>query len=197
MRTSAQVFGCSIVALGLAFVTGACSRTQDASAQNLPPAANGNLAPVDQGQNEVQDQTAAPQTQQYQSPPVPAGYSTDTQPTYAYNTNYNQTPVYATQPPPPLPEYTQPPCPGDNYYWTPGYWDYANGGYYWVPGTWVLSPYVGALWTPPYWAFSDGRYTFNSGYWGDYIGFYGGINYGFGYTGRGYYGGYWNGNNFL
>ena len=99
-------------------------------------------------------------------------------------------------PPPPLPDYSQPPCPGDNYIWTPGYWSYADAGYYWVPGAWVLAPYVDALWTPPYWDFFGGRYRWHQGYWGDHIGFYGGINYGFGYTGRGYYGGYWNGGNF-
>ena len=33
---------------------------------------------------------------------------------------------------------------------------------------------------------------FNAGYWGPHIGFYGGVNYGFGYGGVGYEGGYWN-----
>ena len=31
-----------------------------------------------------------------------------------------------------------------------------------------------------------------TGYWGPQVGFYGGINYGFGYIGVGYFGGYWN-----
>ena len=97
----------------------------------------------------------------------------------------------APQPPPPLPEYSQPECPGDNYIWTPGYWGYANTGYYWVPGAWVMAPYVDALWTPPYWDYYDGRYRWHAGYWGRHIGYYGGINYGFGYTGLGFYGGYW------
>ena len=30
------------------------------------------------------------------------------------------------------------------------------------------------------------------GYWAPEVGFYGGIDYGFGYTGYGYEGGYWN-----
>ena len=34
-------------------------------------------------------------------------------------------------------------------------------------------------------------YAWNAGYWGPQVGFYGGINYGFGYTGVGYYGGHW------
>src|SRR5579859_3381669 len=50
--------------------------------------------------------------------------------------NYDEPVEYATQAPPPLPEYDQPPCPGDDYIWTPGYWNYASEGYYWVPGAW-------------------------------------------------------------
>lgn len=94
--------------------------------------------------------------------------------------------------PPPLPIYAQPVVPGPGYIWTPGYWSYADGGYFWVPGTWVLAPYAGALWTPGYWGWNNGFYVFNAGYWGPHVGFYGGINYGYGYGGRGYSGGYWN-----
>ena len=36
------------------------------------------------------------------------------------------------------------------------------------------------------------RSAWNPGYWGPHIGFYGGVNYGYGYTGTGYEGGYWN-----
>src|SRR6266851_5487015 len=66
--------------------------------------------------------------------------------------------------PPPLPVYVQPPCPAPGYIWTPGYWAYSDDeeDYYWVPG-----------------------------YWGPHVGFYGGINYGFGYFGSGFLGGYW------
>ena len=48
-------------------------------------------------------------------------------------------------PPPELPVYEQPPCPGERYIWTPGYWawDDEDGDYYWVPGTWVEAPEVG------------------------------------------------------
>jgi len=93
--------------------------------------------------------------------------------------------------PPALPVYVQPICPGPGYIWTPGYWAYGPDGYYWVPGTWVIAPYVGALWTPGYWGWSGGVYIWHAGYWGPHIGFYGGVNYGFGYTGVGYVGGYW------
>jgi hypothetical protein len=93
--------------------------------------------------------------------------------------------------PPPLIEYDQPPLPGPGYLWTPGYWAYGDAGYYWVPGTWAEPPAVGLLWTPPYWGFVNGAYLFNAGYWGATVGFYGGINYGFGFGGFGYEGGFW------
>jgi hypothetical protein len=93
--------------------------------------------------------------------------------------------------PPALPVYVQPPLPGPGYIWTPGYWAYGPAGYYWVPGTWVLPPSVGLLWTPGYWGWRDGLYVWNAGYWGPRVGFYGGVNYGFGYVGTGYVGGFW------
>jgi hypothetical protein len=96
--------------------------------------------------------------------------------------------------PPPLPVYAQPLCPGPGFIWLPGYWAWDPAfGYYWVPGMWAPAPFVGALWTPGYWGWSGGVYLWHEGYWGPTVGFYGGINYGFGYTGHGYYGGYWRG----
>ena len=87
--------------------------------------------------------------------------------------------------PPVLPVYEQPPCPGDGYIWTPGYWAYGPEGYYWVPGTWVMPPTVGVLWTPGYWGWGNGVYIWHAGYWGPHVGFYGGVNYGYGYLGTG------------
>jgi WXXGXW repeat (2 copies) len=99
--------------------------------------------------------------------------------------------------PPPLPVYVQPPCPDDGYLWTPGYWAYDNYfGYYWVPGTWVLAPQPGLLWTPAWWGWSEGAFLFHEGYWAPHVGFYGGINYGFGFFGTGYAGGRWDGDRF-
>jgi hypothetical protein len=98
--------------------------------------------------------------------------------------------------PPPLPIYVQPAIPAAGYIWVPGYWAWDGDGYYWVPGTWVYPPYVGALWTPGYWGWGGGVYVFHRGYWGPHVGFYGGINYGYGYTGVGYAGGYWRGRAF-
>jgi hypothetical protein len=104
--------------------------------------------------------------------------------------------VQVREAPPPLPDYQQPPCPEDGYLWTPGYWAWAGADYYWVPGTWVQPPLVGVLWTPGYWGFAGGVYAFHAGYWGPHVGFYGGVNYGFGYTGIGFAGGAWQGNHY-
>src|ERR1022692_2743660 len=71
--------------------------------------------------------------------------------------------VSITIAPPALPIYTQPMAPADGYLWTPGYWGWGGNAYAW-----------------------------NEGYWGPHVGFYGGVNYGFGYGGVGYEGGYWN-----
>src|SRR5271170_1601144 len=99
--------------------------------------------------------------------------------------------------PPALPIYEQPICPADGYLWTPGYWAYDDvDGYYWVPGTWVEPPEVGFLWTPGYWGWGGAAFIFHEGYWGPHVGFYGGINYGFGYGGSGYWGGRWEGGHF-
>jgi hypothetical protein len=100
--------------------------------------------------------------------------------------------VSITIAPPALPVYEQPVCPGDGYIWTPGYWywDDDASDYFWVPGTWVMAPEVGFLWTPGWWGWGDGAFIFHEGYWGPEVGFYGGINYGFGYFGVGFAGGH-------
>lgn len=99
--------------------------------------------------------------------------------------------------PPALPVYVQPPCPGVGYMWTPGYWAYGPNGYFWVPGTWVMAPQPGLLWTPGYWGWGGSAFLWHAGYWGPRIGFYGGVNYGYGYGGVGYQGGYWRGREFF
>jgi hypothetical protein len=101
--------------------------------------------------------------------------------------------------PPAIPVYEQPVCPGDGYLWTPGYWawDPDAEDYYWVPGTWVEAPEVGYLWTPPWWGWEGGVFLFHEGWWGPQIGFYGGINYGFGYFGEGFVGGRWQDGHFF
>jgi len=99
--------------------------------------------------------------------------------------------------PPVIPVYAQPIAPGYGYIWTPGYWAYGDDGYYWVDGAWVYPPYEGGLWTPGYWGWGEGAYLWYPGYWGRRVGYYGGINYGFGYFGTGYWGGYWHGGRFM
>ncbi len=201
-----------------------CNKTQETAADHSPAQAaqfvptpppdpaGGNLAPAQYAsapapaQQSVPQEPAAPSydtaqqgteySENYAPPPPPPYETPGGQTDYSEAVSYEQ-PVEASQPPPPLPEYSQPPCPGNNYYWTPGYWGYQSSSYYWVPGAWVLAPWVGALWTPPFWGYDNGHYRWHTGYWGSYVGFYGGIDYGHGYTGHGYYGGYWNHGNFV
>jgi len=113
--------------------------------------------------------------------------------------SFGQFRVAITVGPPALPVYEQPICPGDGYLWTPGYWywDDDAADYYWVPGTWVLAPEVGFLWTPGWWGWGGSAFLFHQGYWGPQVGFYGGINYGFGYFGAGFAGGRWDGGHFF
>ncbi len=113
-------------------------------------------------------------------------------------TSFAQVGISVTIGPPALPVYEQPPCPAEGYIWTPGYWayDYNVGDYYWVPGTWVLAPQPGFLWTPGWWGWGGSAFIFHIGYWGPRVGFYGGINYGFGYFGNGYEGGRWDNDHF-
>ncbi len=105
--------------------------------------------------------------------------------------------IEAEEPPPPLLEYDQPPMPAPGYLWTPGYWAWNNDDYYWAPGVWVEPPRPGLLWTPAYWAFVGGVYLFHRGYWAPHVGFYGGVDYGYGYNGVGYEGGRWENGRFF
>ena len=89
--------------------------------------------------------------------------------------------------PPALPVYVQPVCafarlPLDA--WVLGLW---SG---WVLlGSWCVGPTALELvcfGRRPIWGWENGAYLFHGGYWGPHVGFYGGINYGFGYTGIGF-----------
>ncbi len=103
----------------------------------------------------------------------------------------------ASDAPPPLPDDEQPPCAVVGSIWTPGYWVWVARRYYWITGAWVHPPQSGQLWTPGYWAFVGGAYVFHPGFWGSYVGYYAGINYGYGYFGSGYSGGRWVGGTFV
>jgi hypothetical protein len=111
--------------------------------------------------------------------------------------SFAQIGVAITIAPPELPVYEQPVCPGDGYIWTPGYWAWGDDGYYWVPGTWVEAPEVGFFWTPGYWGWGGSSFVWYDGYWGPTVGFYGGVNYGFGYFGHGFEGGRWDNGHFF
>jgi len=186
-----------LVAVAAALCMAVCFVTQSPLIPTVSAAvaAAQDQAPPDQGQDPA-DVNTAPSGPSYTTqapPPEQAGAAPGPD-----DQDYAEQPTEtADQPPPPLPDYTQPPPPGDGYIWTPGYWAWGPGGYYWVPGAWVEAPYVGALWTPGFWGFYGGRYLFYPGHWGFHIGWYGGINYGFGYIGFGYEGGYWNGGRFF
>ena len=190
-----------LLSLAIALWVAGCHNNQNPNgANNTQPSTEGQ--PQDQGQTPDQGQ-APDQSDPASANLAPASYQTSGQqsappanatPDDDYGTE--QPEATAPQPPPPLPTYQQPPAPAPDDLWTPGYWAWGTAGYYWVPGVWVAAPYPGALWTPGYWGYARGHYAFFRGYWGPHIGFYGGINYGFGYTGLGYQGGYWNNDRF-
>ncbi len=174
----------------------------DPAAANVAPAQGSPDAPPQQtsAANYTPGQAPPPGYDPGVAPAAPAfdaSYNENDQQYAQDQTAFDEQPVEAAEPPPPLPDYSQPPAPGDGYLWNPGYWAYSvDGGYYWTPGVWVIAPWVDALWTPPYWDFFGGHYRLHHGYWASHVGFYGGVNYGFGYTGRGYEGGYWNNGSF-
>jgi hypothetical protein len=149
-------------------------------------------APADQSSP---DQNYDPNNGQYGAPQDPNGSQQDQ---YDPQQGMPQNaPQGIEQAPPAIPDYSQPPAPGDGYIWTPGYWAWTGEGYEWINGAWVMAPYTGALWTPGYWGDGDDGYYWNAGYWGPVVGYYGGLNYGFGYFGIGFYGGYWGGGRFF
>jgi hypothetical protein len=129
--------------------------------QNAGDPADANMAPAngsapaqalgqnDQNPNQQQGEDYGPPPQQQAAPiervsqssgdpnygngqPADNGQYSDQQAADAYAADL--TDAQASDPPPPLPDYDQPPAPDPNYLWTPGYWAWGPGGYYWVPG---------------------------------------------------------------
>jgi len=188
----------SMVPLAIVLLTVGChAKTNTVSAQDLATdPATANMAP-DSNDSAQYASPAAPSYQQTSQPQDRGDGYNQPPDQNSDDPGYGQQPVeYASEPPPALPYYDQPPTLGDDFIWTPGYWAWTPEGYYWVPGAWVQAPYEGALWTPGYWGFWHNRYGFYRGYWGRHVGYYGGIDYGFGYIGFGYEGGYWGGGHF-
>jgi WXXGXW repeat (2 copies) len=131
-------------------------------------------------------ETSSP-TPSQSSANIPSGSNKDSAAQEQQDSQDEQS-VYATQAPPLLPiENSRPFAPDGNYRWTPGCWYYDRdqSDFYWVPAAWVTPP-NGEVWTPPYWEYDKGRYRLHYGYWGPHRGFYGGIDYGFGYSSSGY-----------
>src|ERR1017187_1295568 len=114
--------GLALLAVAVLLGNMGCSKDADQTAAAPTLAtdpANGNLASVDGWSQPVAREQH----------PAPAYPQQDSYASYSqYDSASNEQPVEASEPPPPLPEYSQPPCPGDNYIWTPGYWSYASDG---------------------------------------------------------------------
>jgi hypothetical protein len=55
-------------------------------------------------------------------------------------------------------------APGDNYFWTPGVWNYYDTGYKWRPGYWAVSQ-PNWIWIPDRWAWTPSGAVFIPGYW--------------------------------
>jgi hypothetical protein len=98
--------------------------------------------------------------------------------------------------PPVLPVYAQPVCPGPDYIWTPGYWGIRCNRLLLGPGNLGISSGAGPTVDAWVLAFANGLYGWHAGYWGPHVGFYGGVNYGFGYFGVGFVGGIWSDGHF-
>src|SRR5258708_39419875 len=56
--------------------------------------------------------------------------------------------VRTTEPPPPLPDYEQPPCPEPAYLWTPGYWGYGGQRNFSITATRPNAPQGAAMLSP-------------------------------------------------
>ena len=78
-------------------------------------------------------------------------------------------------------------CPGPNYLWIDGFWNWGGSRYAWRGGYWAPRPYVSAYWNAP--RYASGRYY--SGYWG---GGRNGEGYGYGFRGNNGYRGSVGGN---
>ena len=124
----------SVAVIFLIFGLAGCKKndTSDASAQ--PPTAQTEAAQTD---NLAPTGGTQPTSVNDQQQPAPTRRVSDNR-DYANDGSYNDDSNYdnqdgsygqpvlqAQEPPPELPEYSQPECPGDGYLWTPGYWSYA------------------------------------------------------------------------
>jgi hypothetical protein len=63
--------------------------------------------------------------------------------------------VVVDEAPPPVQVDVVAPCPGPDYCWCDGYWDFRFNAWVWVPGLWCRRPFVGAAWFGPRWEHFD------------------------------------------
>ncbi len=141
MNVNGKHAGLSGLFLAAALIMGGCgasTNTSETPASTGPDPAAGNLASTDQSAatpvansqpaaaapvySQPAPQQAVQNAPQY-SQPDPSQQDNSQQ--YSDSSQYadvdnSEPPVEATDPPPPLPDYSQPECPGENYIWTPG-----------------------------------------------------------------------------
>jgi hypothetical protein len=67
--------------------------------------------------------------------------------------------------PPPAQAEAVPACPGSDYIWIGGYWDWSWGHYIWVEGRWERPAHPRAECVRPRWEHRGNRYVFIQGYW--------------------------------
>jgi len=116
----------------------------DPADANMAPVSGDGSAPAQPAQVLAQNVQYQPQQQgvdysQQQAAPIERvapgsgdpSYSDNSQPSDQSADPYagDLTDEQASDPPPPLPEYDQPPAPDPDYLWTPGYWAWGPGGY--------------------------------------------------------------------
>lgn len=56
-------------------------------------------------------------------------------------------------------------CPGPDYVWIGGYWDWSWGHYVWIGGRWERPAHPRAEWIRPRWERRGERYVLVKGYW--------------------------------
>jgi len=126
------------------------AQTTDAAASSANPQdpndpANTNLAPIPASYSPAPTSGSSGGSSSASAAPDSGSYGSQSGGEYSeanYTPDANE---YASEPPPALPQYDQPPIPAPGYIWTPGYWAWGQQGYYWVPGAWTEPPYQGAL----------------------------------------------------
>lgn len=57
------------------------------------------------------------------------------------------------------------PCPGDNYYWIKGHWQWNGTQWVRASGRWVVRPYASAAWVPGTWVREPHHWHWVEGYW--------------------------------